>query len=124
MNSVIFAGVITVQLALVFYTIFIINEHRKRKAVKIVLYSLTLAVIFDLIATGAMMAGTDKTYFTVHGIIGYSALAMMVIDAVLIWRHKIQKGAEEAFSKGLNIYSKIAYVWWLVAFFNGVSTAM
>ena len=35
------------------------------------------------------MAGTDKTYFTVHGIIGYSALAMMVIDAVLIWRHKM-----------------------------------
>ena len=76
MNSIILAGVITVQLALIFYTIFIINEHKKRKPVNIVLYSLTLAVMFDLIATGAMMAGTDKTYFTLHGIIGYSALAI------------------------------------------------
>ena len=124
MNSIILAGVITVQLALICYTIFIINEHKKRKAVNIVLYSLTFAVIFDMIATGCMMAGTDKTYFTVHGIIGYSALAMMFVDAVLIWRHKIQKGAEETFSKGLNIYSKVAYAWWLVAFFNGVSNTM
>lgn len=124
MNSVILAGVITVQLALILYTIFIYNEHKKRKAAKIVLYSLSLAVFFDLIATGCMMAGTDKTYFTLHGIIGYSALAMMVIDGVLIWRHKIKKGSEEPFSKGLNIYSKIAYAWWLVAFFNGVSSAV
>ena len=124
MNSIILTGVITVQFALIFYTVFIINEHKKRKAVNIVLYSLTVAVIFDLIATGSMMAGTDKTYFTVHGIIGYSALVMMIIDAVLIWRHKIQKGAEETFSKGLNIFSKVAYAWWLVAFFNGVSNTM
>ena len=71
-----------------------------------------------------MMAGTDKTYFTLHGIIGYSALLMMVVDAVLIWRHKIKEGAEAAFSKGLNIFSKVAYVWWLVAFFNGVSNTV
>lgn len=124
MNSIILTGVITVQFALIFYTIFIINEHKKKKAANIVLYSLTIAVIFDLIATGSMMAGTDKTYFTLHGIIGYSALLMMIIDAVLIWRHKIQKGAEEAFSKGLNIYSKVAYAWWVVAFLNGVSNVV
>jgi hypothetical protein len=124
MNSTILTGVITVQLALICYTVFIINEHKKRKAVKIVLYSLTTAVIFDMIATGCMMAGTDKTYFTLHGSIGYSALFMMIVDAVLIWRHKIQKGTEEAFSKGLNIYSKVAYAWWLVAFFNGVSNVV
>ena len=103
MNSIILTGVITVQFALIFYTVFIINEHKKRKAVNIVLYSLTVAVIFDLIATGSMMAGTDKTYFTVHGIIGYSALVMMIIDAVLIWRHKIQKGAEETGGGGTGL---------------------
>ena len=124
MNSIILTGVITVQLALICYTIFIINEHKKRKAVNIVLYSLTIAVVLDMIATGCMMAGTDKAYFTVHGSIGYSALAMMLIDAALVWKHKIQKGTEEAFSKGLNIFSKVSYGWWLVAFFNGVSNTM
>ncbi len=124
MNSIILTGVITVQLALICYTVFIINEHRNKRAVKAVLYSLTIAVIFDMIATGCMMAGTDKTYFTLHGIIGYSALLFMIIDAVLIWRHKIKKGSEEAFSKGLNIFSKVAYAWWLVAFLNGVSNVV
>lgn len=124
MNSIILTGVITVQLALICYTIFIINEHKKRSAVKIVLYSLTIAVILDMIATGCMMIGTDKAYFSLHGSIGYSALLMMIIDAVLIWRHKIQKGTEEEFSKGLNIFSKVAYAWWLVAFFNGVSNTI
>jgi len=124
MNSIILTGVITVQLALICYTIFILNEHKKRRAVNIVLYSLTIAVVLDMIATGCMMIGTDKAYFSLHGSIGYSALLMMLIDAVLIWRHKIKKGTEEAFSKGLNIFSKVAYAWWLVAFMNGVSNVV
>jgi EamA domain-containing membrane protein RarD len=124
MNSIILTGVITVQFALLSYTVFIINEHKKRRAANSVIYSLTIAVIFDLIATGSMMAGTEKTYFTLHGLIGYSALALMVVDAVLIWRHKIKNGVEVTFSKGLNIYSKVAYAWWLVAFLNGVSNVV
>jgi len=124
MNSTILTGVITVQLAMICYTIFIINEHKKRKAAKIVLYSLTIAVVLDMIATGCMMAGTDKAYFSLHGSIGYLALFLMIIDAVLIWKHKIQKGTEEEFSKGVNIFSKVAYAWWLVAFLNGVSNVV
>ena len=124
MKPIILVGVIAVQLAMIFYTIFIINENKKKSATKIVLLSLTLAVIFDIIATSCMMIGTTNTYFTFHGILGYTALLAMITDAVLIWRHKIKLGAEQAFSKGLNLYSKIAYVGWLIAFMTGVAVTM
>ena len=51
---------------------------------------------------------------------GYIGLLAMVIDAVLVWKHKIVSGAEVLFSKGLNLYSKLAYVWWVIAFITGV----
>ena len=120
MKPIILVGVIAVQLAMIFYTIFIINENKKKSATKIILLTLTLAVFFDIIATSCMMIGTTNTYFTFHGILGYTALLAMITDAVLIWRHKIKLGAEQAFSKGLNLFSKIAYVGWIIAFMTGV----
>jgi len=124
MKPIILVGVITVQLAMIFYTIFIINENKKKSATKMVLLSLTLAVFFDLFATSCMMIGTTKTFFTFHGILGYIGLLAMIIDAILVWRHKIKLGAEQVFSRTLNLYSKIAYVWWIIAFMTGVAVTI
>ena len=124
METVIIVGIVFVHLALLFYTIFIIKEFKLAKATNSILFFLTIAVVFDLIATSCMMIGTTNTYFTFHGIMGYIGLLAMVIDAVLIWKHKIKNGAEKAFSKGLNLYSKLAYVWWVIAFIIGVIISM
>ena len=120
METVIIVGIVFVHLALLFYTIFILKEFKLAKATNSILFFLTIAVVFDLIATSCMMIGTTNTYFTFHGIMGYIGLLAMVIDAVLVWKHKIKSGAELAFSKGLNLYSKFAYVWWVIAFITGV----
>lgn len=120
MSTIIIAGVILVHLALLFYVLFIISEHKKRKAATTVLTFITLAVLFDVSATVCMMAGTTKTYFTFHGIIGYAGLLLMIVDAVLLWKHKIKNGAEILLSKGLNAFSKIAFLWWIIAFITGV----
>jgi EamA domain-containing membrane protein RarD len=124
MPVVIIAGIILVHLALIFYILFIINEHKQRKASTSVVALITLAVIFDISATSCMMIGTTKTYFTFHGSMGYAGLLMMIIDAVLIWKHKLQKGTELLFSKGLNLYSKLAFAWWMIAFITGVVVAI
>lgn len=124
MPTVIIAGIILVHLALIFYILFIINEHKKRKAATSVITLITLAVLFDISATSCMMIGTTRTFFTFHGIMGYAGLLMMIVDAVLIWKHKIQKGPELLFSKGLNLYSKIAFIWWMIAFITGVVVAI
>lgn len=124
MPVVIIAGIILVHLALIFYILFIINENKQRRATTAVVTLITLAVIFDISATSCMMIGTTKTFFTFHGSMGYAGLLMMIIDAVLIWKHKLQKGTELIFSKGLNLYSKLAFAWWMIAFITGVTVAI
>lgn len=120
MPKVTIAGIIFVHLALILYTLFIIFENRKQKTTKSVLVFIILAVIFDITATICMMIGTTRTYFTFHGIMGYIGLLLMVTDAVLLWKYKSKYGSEILISKSLNIFSKIAYVWWIIAFITGV----
>jgi hypothetical protein len=120
MDFIIKAGILLVHLALINYTIFIYQEYKKQRAANTVIIVLALAVLFDISATTCMMIGTTRSYFTFHGIVGYSGLLLMMIDLILIWRHKARHGAEVLFSKGLNLFSKIAYVWWIIAFITGV----
>ncbi len=124
MKTIIIVGITFVHIALLFYTIFIIKEYKTPRATNSILFFLTSAVIFDIIATTCMMIGTTNTYFTFHGIMGYIGLLLMMIDAVYIWKHKIRHGAEVAFNKGLNFYSKLAYSWWVIAFVTGVIISM
>jgi hypothetical protein len=120
MPKVTIAGIIFVHTALILYTLFIIFENRKQKTTKSVLVFITLAVIFDIAATTCMMIGTTRTYFTFHGIVGYIGLLLMVVDAFLLWKYKFRYGADILISKSLNSFSKIAYIWWIIAFITGV----
>jgi hypothetical protein len=43
----------------------------------------------------------------------------MIVDAVLIWKHKINSGSKAPFSDNLNKYSKFAYILWVIAFATG-----
>jgi hypothetical protein len=108
MPKVTIAGIIFVHTALILYTLFIIFENRKQKTTKSVLVFITLAVIFDIAAT------------TFHGIVGYIGLLLMVVDAFLLWKYKFRYGADILISKSLNSFSKIAYIWWIIAFITGV----
>ena len=119
MKPVLIAGVIIVNLALIFYTIFIINEHKKKNAHKNVVMFITLGLIFDITATICMIIGSENSPFSVHGILGYSSLSGMFVDAVLIWKHKLKCNSEKPFAQSLNVYSKIAYSWWVLAYITG-----
>ena len=90
-----------------------------KRAVHGVTRLITAAVIFDVSATACMMIGTTETYFTAHGILGYTALAVMVTDAILIWRHRAKHGHEVPFSKGLHRVSLYGYMLWVCAFLTG-----
>ena len=119
MSHIIVAGVILIHIAFVLYTIFIIKERKYKRATKGVVGFITAAVIFDASATLCMMIGVAEQYFTLHGVLGYTALVVMITDAVFIWKHKRRYGSEVPFSDKLNRYSKMGYGLWLVAFFTG-----
>jgi len=119
MNNYSLTGIILVQIALVFYSIAIITEQRKRVVSSAVLWFLTFGVVFDITATTFMILGTSQGPFTLHGALGYSSLAGMFIDAVVIWRfYKThERGAEV---RGpVHLYSRIAYIWWIAAYITG-----
>jgi len=124
LSYIIIFGVILIHIAFVLYTIFIIKETKYKRATKGVVGFITAAVSFDIAATGCMMIGTEKEFFTTHGILGYTALFLMLLDAFYIWKHKMRYGSEVPFSDTLNRNSKLAYVLWILAFASGEYIAL
>lgn len=123
MKPILIAGTIIVNLALVSYSIAIITEQQKHRVTKRVRLFLTIGVILDVTATACMIAGSTQSPFTLHGILGYSSLAAMSLDTVLIWRHWRRNG-EEVVHRSLHLYSRYAYLWWVAAYITGAALVM
>jgi hypothetical protein len=119
MNPLLQTGTIIVVFALASYSIAIFTEQRKKILRRRILVFLTLGVALDITATVFMILGSSKGIFTIHGIIGYSSLAGMFADAVLIWRLKMKNGSYCPVPDKIHIYSRYAYIWWVIAFITG-----
>src|ERR1035437_4663419 len=112
-------GSFVVIIALTLYSIGFAKEQRKKMVTSRILLFYTLGVLFDISATTLMILGSTKGLLTLHGFIGYSSLLGMGIDTILLWRYNRKNGAEVKVSKSLNIYSRVAYIWWVLAFITG-----
>ena len=112
-------GSIVVLHALLFYSIGFYRLQRKRVINKRVLFAYSLGLVLDVAATVLMILGSTKGLFTLHGALGYSALLGMGVDIVLLWRHFKYNLLNEKVNLKINLYSKIAYSWWVVAFITG-----
>ena len=112
-------GTMIVFFALTFYSIGIFTEQKHKKVLQRVITFLTMGIIADIIATAFMIAGSSKGLFTIHGIIGYSALVAMLIDNILIWRLRLKTGIGTDVPYRIHIYSRYAYIWWVIAFITG-----
>ena len=123
MNPIRLAAVGTVTLALILYAIGIVKEQRARRASGAVRAFLTLGVAFDLAATALMVLATGSFAATLHGALGYSALALMFADTVLLWRHWSAHRLAEV-PRGLHLYSRFAYLYWVIAYFTGAALVM
>ena len=123
MNSTLIKAVIVVTFALIFYSIAILTEQRKGCISKVVLGFLTTGVILDVTSTILMIIGSRKMPITIHGFIGYSALLVMLIDTILIWRFW-RKNRGTQVPRNLNIYTRLAYCWWVIAYIAGAIISM
>ncbi|MEW6412898.1 MAG: hypothetical protein AB1483_10560 [Candidatus Zixiibacteriota bacterium] len=119
MRTILIAGSVIVTFALLSYTIGIITEQRRRVITNVVLVFLTIGVSLDVTATACMIIGSENSPFTLHGILGYSSLAAMLTDTILIWRFRLANGAAATVPRGLHLYSRIAYSWWVLAYITG-----
>ncbi len=118
MTPILVTGTVIVNLALASYTIGIALEQRSHLVSNRVLQFLSLGVTLDFIATTCMIIGSTSSPFTLHGILGYSSLTAMTLDTALIWWHRRRRGAEQV-SRALHLYSRFAYIWWVLAYVTG-----
>jgi hypothetical protein len=119
MRSASITGSIIVTLALIIYSTGFFNERKVKHITNRVIFFYTLGVSLDITATIFMIIGSSKGLVTLHGMIGYSSLLGMLTDTILLWRYNIRKGPATEVSKGLHLYSMIAYTWWVIAYITG-----
>jgi hypothetical protein len=123
LNPTLTRAVVVVTFALICYSIAVLTEQRRGALSLFILTFLTLGVLLDISSTTLMIIGSRQLVITVHGVIGYSALAVMLVDAVLLWRQWRRGGAAKV-PRGLNLYTRFAYGWWVVAYVAGAVIAM
>ncbi|MHC1704860.1 MAG: hypothetical protein AB9846_13205 [Tenuifilaceae bacterium] len=124
MKTVSMIGALIVTLALISYTIAVFSERKKRRITKRILSYFVIGVILDITATACMIIGSTNSPFTLHGLLGYSALALMLIDTILIWRFYKTYHFDLEVSTSLHRYTIIAYSWWVVAYITGSMLVM
>jgi EamA domain-containing membrane protein RarD len=120
LKPILIAGTVIVHFALIAYSVAIITEQRRHRVTPMVLWVLTGGVIFDIVATACMITGSEKSPFTLHGILGYSSLTMMLLDAVFIWRFH-GRSPNDVVPRPLHLYSRLAYSWWIIAYLTGAA---
>jgi hypothetical protein len=123
MKPITIFAVTVVNLALVAYGVGIVTEQRTRRVTRRALFWLRFGVVLDVVATTAMILGSSSGPFTVHGFVGYSALAIMVSETALAWRHR-SLHQDDHVPRWLHLYSRFAYGWWVVAYFTGAYLVM
>jgi hypothetical protein len=123
MSPITIFGVTVVNLALIAYGVGVVSEQRNRRVTARTLFWLRLGVVLDIVATSAMILGSSNGPFTAHGFVGYSALAVMMSETGLAWRHRSQRG-DAYVPDWFHAYSRFAYGWWIVAYFTGAWLVM
>ena len=124
MNTLSITGAMLVTLALISYSTAIISEQIKKRIIPRVMVFITVGVILDLSATLFMILGSRNSPFTFHGILGYSALVVMVIECTLLWRLYFKQGIGAGVPRKLHLYSLIVYIWWIIAYITGSLIAL
>lgn len=119
MNPLSRTGATIVVFALASYTIAVVGEQRRRRITPRILAFLTVGVLLDVTATIFMILGSSKGAFTLHGVLGYSSLAAMIVDTILIWRLARNAPLGTPVPRGLHLYTRVAYLWWVAAFITG-----
>jgi hypothetical protein len=124
MNPILLFGISVVNIALIFYTSAFIIALRKKLVSKLFFSVLLAGVFFDMSATTMMIIGSSKGPLTLHGIIGYSSLGLMITEAVNYFLFIRKNGFGKTFSKkSINVFTFI-FIYWVLAYITGAILVM
>lgn len=121
-NPVLILGIASIVAALGCYSAAFMAQERRRKITRAVLSLLAAGVLLDLLATVCMLTIARGPIFSAHGILGFSATALMIVALALAWRHRRRAG-EQPVPRALLLYVRLAYGCWVTAFVSGIVMA-
>lgn len=126
MTGTLIAAIITITLALVFYTIGVWSEHRSKRLKATHLAFFWLGLCMD--TTGTLLMGriAEQSVFSgklsLHGITGTLAIILMIVHAV--WATVVLAGKREASAKNFHRFSIAVWAIWLVPYILGMIIGM
>lgn len=127
-NKLIFA-IITITLALVFYTLGVFGERKAKSLQKKHVITFWLGLVCDTIGTFTMQQiansstlSISRVGLNIHGITGFVAIGLMFFHAVwATWvLYKNDKDKKETFHK----FSLIVWTIWLIPYIIGMIVGM
>lgn len=126
MTGILMAAIITITLALVFYTIGVWSEHRSKQLKKIHLIFFWLGLCMDTTGTILMGQIAEQPIFSgklsLHGITGMLAIILMIVHA--IWATIVLVKNNEDSAKNFHRLSIAVWAIWLVPYILGMMIGM
>ena len=116
-------SIILMTLALIIYTISILNEFRQKTLLPWHAIMFCIGFTFDAVSTFIMYKlGGSKLNFGLHAILGYTALFLMLLNAIgsVIILKKDNKNLIINFYK----FSIFAWIIWIISYILGIVNHM
>lgn len=112
-------AIITITLALIFYTIGVWSEKIQGKLKKSHLIIFWTGLIFDTIGTSLMtIIANDSLKISFHGITGLLAILLMIFHA--LWATTVLIKKDEKMQLKFHKFSLLVWLIWLVPFLSGM----
>ncbi|MFW5830699.1 MAG: hypothetical protein ACOC1D_05725 [Prolixibacteraceae bacterium] len=115
MNLITMTGAFVITLGLLSYGLGSISLQRFKVISSGVLIFLTLGLILDITANILFLIGNNHL-FSLRRLPACSALFIMLINVIWIWRVYYLKTKDRFAGKQLLLYSKVAFGWWLIVY--------
>lgn len=126
MTGTLSVAIVTITLALVFYTIGVWSEHRSRRLKKIHLIFFWLGLCMD--TTGTLLMGriADRSMLSgklsLHSVTGALAIILMIVHAV--WATVVLVRGSEESAKNFHKLSIAVWAVWLIPYILGMVMGM
>ncbi len=124
MKTTIMLGAAFITIAVIIYTITIIFEIKQSKISKKMFRLFMLAVAFDFLATTCMFIAAGRLVLNTHGTLGFTALLLMLTKLIYVSRFNTKHELGTKLPKNIQIISLFIYIYWIIAYINGLLTAM
>ena len=122
MKTTLLFGVVSVVLALVFYTVAVWSQRSARTLRPWHMALFWIGFVFDTAGTALMGSIAGKITFDLHGIIGILAIGLMLVNAV--GASVVLASRRESWLRNFFWFSLCVWLVWLASFLTGMIGSM